>query len=199
MSRRLATATIFSRSSAPSSPLIRLSVPRSTSSAPSVVRSIRRCSAKDVSGIPAAAAWAAVPSDVGMSRKRRPSRCRCARASTGRRRAGTEPDDHAVADQLRSRLCRGALERVVLGAGAVSRAAQGSAANCCCGGCWRWPPGNPASRKLSSRRRWSLRRPPPVPRWGDLRRRPSIIGCRSRSAHVARRARILGDTSGRKP
>jgi hypothetical protein len=74
MSRRLATATIFSRSSAPSSPLIRLSVPRSTSSAPSVVRSIRRCSAKDVSGIPAAAAWAAVPSDVGMSRKRRPSR-----------------------------------------------------------------------------------------------------------------------------
>jgi hypothetical protein len=123
----------------------------------------------------------------------------CARASTGRRRAGTEPDDHAVADQLRSRLCRGALERVVLGAGAVSRAAQGSAANCCCGGCWRWPPGNPPSRKLSSRRRWSLRRPPPVPRWGDLRRRPSIIGCRSRSAHVARRARILGDTSGRKP
>ena len=47
-SRRLAAATIFSRSKAPPSPLIRFSVPRSTSSAPSMVRSIWRCSAKDV-------------------------------------------------------------------------------------------------------------------------------------------------------
>jgi len=36
---RLAAATIFSRSNAPPSPLMRLSVPRSTSSAPSIVRS----------------------------------------------------------------------------------------------------------------------------------------------------------------
>jgi hypothetical protein len=57
--RRLAVATIFSRSKRAPSPLIRLRVPRSTSSAPSIVRSICRCSANEVSGMPAALACAA--------------------------------------------------------------------------------------------------------------------------------------------
>jgi hypothetical protein len=57
MARRwLAAATIFSRSNAPPDPLIRFSVPRSTSSAPSIVRSICRCSLNEVSGISTAVA-----------------------------------------------------------------------------------------------------------------------------------------------
>ena len=86
---RLALATIFSRSKAPPSPLIRFKVPRSTSSAPSIVRSIWRCSAKEDSGMPAALACAAVRSDVGMPTKRKPWRCRRARASTAN--AAVEP------------------------------------------------------------------------------------------------------------
>jgi hypothetical protein len=87
--RWLAAATIFSRNKAPPSPLIRLSVQCSTSSAPSIVRSIWRCSLNEVSGMSAAFARAAVRSDVGMPTKRRP--CRWRRASASTAKAAVEP------------------------------------------------------------------------------------------------------------
>ncbi len=74
---------------APPSPLIKFSVPRSTSSAPSMVRSICRCSAKELSGMPAVVARAAVSSEVGIPMTRRPWRWRWARASSAK--AAVEP------------------------------------------------------------------------------------------------------------
>src|SRR5215472_1927621 len=71
-SRRLLDATIFSCSRAPPSPFIRLSVARSTSSAPSIARSIWRCGVKEVNGMPSAFARAAVRSEVGIPTKRNP-------------------------------------------------------------------------------------------------------------------------------
>ncbi len=64
-SRRLAWATIFSWRSAPPAPLIRLKS-GSTSSAPSMVRSMTGCSANVVSGMPTSAASSALAFDVGM-------------------------------------------------------------------------------------------------------------------------------------
>src|SRR5262249_17168898 len=61
--------------------LMRFSVSRSTSSAPSMVRSISRCSRNDVSGMFAAFAWAAVRSEVGMPMNCNPSRWRRPSAS----------------------------------------------------------------------------------------------------------------------
>src|SRR5580704_4804075 len=65
-SRRLAAATIFSRNKAPPNPLIRLSERRSTSSAPSIVKSMRWCSAKLASDMPRLRACVAVRSEVGI-------------------------------------------------------------------------------------------------------------------------------------
>ena len=128
--RRLALATIFSRSKAPPSPLIRFRVPRSTSSAPSIVRSICRCSAKEDQR------------NAGRPRLRRgslrrwnadeaqalpmPAGQRLDRES--RRRAGAEADDHALLDQLDRRLRRRALQRVAIGVGWEARRAHGLAA-----------------------------------------------------------------------
>ena len=67
-SRALEAATIFSRSSAPPRPFTRSSVPSAISSAPSIVRSMWRCVAKSVIGIPPASAWARLRSEVGIAR-----------------------------------------------------------------------------------------------------------------------------------
>ena len=98
---RDAAATIFSRSSAPPRPLIRLSEPSSISSAPSIVMSSRRCSAKLVSGMPPARAWAPLRSEVGMREDAQtlahPADQRLDGEPGGR--AGAEADHHAVLDQ----------------------------------------------------------------------------------------------------
>src|SRR6266487_3062073 len=75
-----AAATIFSRNSAPPSPLIRSSF-GSTSSAPSTHRSTEGRSSSDVSGIPRAFAASAVASDVGTPFRSAPSRMRRATPS----------------------------------------------------------------------------------------------------------------------
>ena len=79
-----ALATIFSRSSAPPPPLIRLSA-ASISSAPSTVRSSRSTSSSVVSGMPHCSAWMRVASEVGTPTTLQPG----AHASrpTGRRNA----------------------------------------------------------------------------------------------------------------
>src|SRR5579863_4321475 len=80
-SRALALATIFSRSSAPPRPLIKFSVPSSTSSAPSIVKSTRGWSESVESGMPSARACSAVRSEVGIPTMRRPCRMRAASGS----------------------------------------------------------------------------------------------------------------------
>ena len=70
--RRLAAATSFSSSSAPPRPLIRFRVPRSTSSAPSIARSMWPCSSSVVRGMARLRASAAVLSELGMPVMRSP-------------------------------------------------------------------------------------------------------------------------------
>ena len=65
--RRLAMATIFSRSSAPPWPLMSANVPRCTSSAPSMVRSSCGWRAKSVSGMPSDSAWRCDWMDVAIA------------------------------------------------------------------------------------------------------------------------------------
>ncbi len=62
----------------------------------------------------AAAAWAAVRSEVGIPTKRNPCRCRWARRldCEGRRRAGAEPDDHAILNKFNRLLRSYALEGI---------------------------------------------------------------------------------------
>ncbi len=87
ISRRLAAATIFSRNSAPPRPLTRLSVRSSTWSAPSMLRSIRRCWAKPASGTARWRARAAVRFEVGMPTIRSPSRAIRAASNSSARAA----------------------------------------------------------------------------------------------------------------
>ncbi len=82
MKRALAAATIFSRKRAPPWPLIKSRVEHRTSSAPSIARSIRRCSAKLVSGMPSRRAKSAVCSEVGMATTASPRVTREASSST---------------------------------------------------------------------------------------------------------------------
>jgi hypothetical protein len=82
ISRRLELAITFSRSKAPPAPLIKSSVPRWISSAPSMVKSISACSASEEMRIPSPRACFAVYSDVGMPTIRSPSLTRLPSAST---------------------------------------------------------------------------------------------------------------------
>ena len=123
-SRRLACATIFSCSSAPPPPLIRLSS-GSTSSAPSIVRSMTGCSASVVSGMPTSRASC-------LARRRRRDAERCSVSSPDcdqladppdrehRGAPGAEPDDHAGLDPVDRPLAGGLLQLV-----AVSSRARG--------------------------------------------------------------------------
>src|SRR5262245_34707197 len=79
--RAEAEATIFSRSSAPPPPLIKLKS-AAISSAPSIVRSSCGISSRLVSGTPRRSASARVASDVGTPITSRPARTRSASSST---------------------------------------------------------------------------------------------------------------------
>ena len=104
-SRSLAAATIFSRSRAPPRPLIRLSEPVSISSAPSIVRSNRRCSAKLVSGMPPVARLRRAALGGGDGEGCADLRAPAGSAPRWQRggRAGAETDHHAVLDQCQPR------------------------------------------------------------------------------------------------
>src|SRR5690348_985480 len=81
MKRRLARAISFSRTRLPPPPLIRLSVSRSISSAPSIARSIDRPS-NGTKGMPCWRARPAVRSDVGTPDTFRPPAIRAANAAS---------------------------------------------------------------------------------------------------------------------
>ena len=99
--RSEAAATIFSRSSAPPPPLIRLSA-GSISSAPSTVRSSRSISSSVVSGTPQRSASARVASEVGTPITSQPGAHPLAEQLDEMLggRAGAEPELHAVAHML---------------------------------------------------------------------------------------------------
>ena len=97
--RAVALATIFSRSSAPPRPLMRWSVPTSTSSAPSMVRSMRGLFGER--GERECRGRAPAPRSSPKSRRRRSAgRAAADRLNDQRRRsAAPESDNHAVLDQ----------------------------------------------------------------------------------------------------
>ncbi len=99
-----AEATIFSRSSAPPPPLIRVRS-GAISSAPSTVRSSSGVSSSVVSAMPSLPACARVASEVGTATTSSPARTRSASSSTKclRGRAGAEPEPHARTARIRRR------------------------------------------------------------------------------------------------